>query len=609
MTTTTPASAPAATPAPAPAAPAPSTGPAMEWGSDAVAAVVRDLGFAYAAVVPGSSFRGLHDSLVNYLGDVDPKMLVCLHEEHTVAIAHGYAKVTGKPMLAVIHSNVGLMHASMAIYDAWCDRVPVLVIGATGPLDAQKRRPWIDWIHTSRDQAAMVRPYTKWDDQPGSVAAAMDSVVRATQLACTAPYGPAYVVLDVELQEQRLAAPLPLPDRSRFEPPSIGVPAPADLERAVSLLRNAKHPVILIGRCSRDLGAWNDRIALAEALSAKVITDLKVGAAFPTDHPLHVGRPATRPSKEQAAALQRADAILSLDAVDLGGTLKLVLKDVQPTASIISASLDRYVHNGWSMDHQMLPPVDIDFAVAPDKLVSALLDAIGRPAPSAHPMRIPAAPVSGNGAAGDDKLGIAAFSAGLEEVFGSIEKCYIRLPLGAGGGAQFALRHPLDYLGGDGGGGVGAGPGIAVGAALGLRGTGRLPVAVLGDGDYMMGLTAIWTAVASKIPLLVVVCNNRSYYNDVVHQERMAVVRGRPVDRKWIGQTITDPAPDMATLARGQGAFGIGPITARSAMRKALSDAIAIVRAGNVCVVDVIVEPEYDNPAGVLGDHAVPARA
>ena len=200
-------------------------------------------------------------------------------------------------------------------------------------------------------------------------------------------------------------------------------------------------------------------------------------------------------------------------------------------------------------------------------------------------------------------------SAGLEEAFGGIEHCYIRLPLGAGGGANFVFRHPLDYLGGDGGGGVGAGPGLAVGAALGLRGTGRLPVAVLGDGDFMMGLTAIWTAVANKIPLLVVVCNNRSYYNDIVHQERMAVVRGRPVERKWIGQTIDEPAPDMATLARGQGAVGIGPVEGRTAMRNALTEAIASVRAGNVCIVDVVVLPEYDNPAGVIGQHAVPARA
>jgi thiamine pyrophosphate-dependent acetolactate synthase large subunit-like protein len=584
----------------------------MGWGSDAVAAVVRDLGFEYVAVVPGSSFRGLHDSFVNYLNDEHPKMLVCLHEEHTVAICHGYAKVTGKPMAAAIHSNVGLMHATMAFYDAWCDRVPIVVLGATGPIDAEKRRPWIDWIHTARDQSAMIRPFIKWDDTPGSVKAAMDSVVRAYQLACTAPMGPTYIVLDVELQEQQLPKPLPLPEKARFAPPAIAVPAAADVERAVQILKQAKRPVIITGRTSRDEAAWNDRIALAEALNARVVTDLKVAAQFPSDHPLHVGRPATRPTADQAAAIKEADAILALEPVDLGGVLKLVMGDARSNATIISASVDRYIHNGWSMDHQMLPPVDLDFACQHEKLVSAMLEQLGRPKPSVragqvHPSYT-AAPAP-NGKPDEGVLGIAAFSAGLEEAFGSIEKCYIRLPLGAGGGAKFELRHPLDYLGGDGGGGVGAGPGIAVGAALGLRGSSRLPIAVLGDGDFLMGLTAIWTAVAAKIPLLVVVCNNRSYYNDIVHQERMAIVRSRPIERKWIGQVITDPAPDMATLARGQGAIGIGPVEGRSALRSALQEAIASVRAGNVCVVDVVVAPEYDNPAGVLGQHAVPARA
>src|SRR5580693_118056 len=156
---------------------------AMAWGSDAVAAVLRALDLKYAALVPGASYRGLHDSIVNYLGNENPQMLLCLHEEHAVAIAHGYAKVTEEPMLAIVHSNVGLMHATMAFFDAWCDRLPVVVLGATGPVDATKRRPWIDWIHTSADQGALVRNYTKWDDQPGSPAAALESIVRANQIA------------------------------------------------------------------------------------------------------------------------------------------------------------------------------------------------------------------------------------------------------------------------------------------------------------------------------------------------------------------------------------------------------------------------------------------
>src|SRR6267143_881244 len=186
------------------------------WGSDAVAAMLRALDIPYIALNPGASFRGLHDSIVNYLGNERPQMLLCLHEESAVAIAHGYAKASGRMMGVALHSNVGLMHASMAIFNAWCDRVPMLVLGATGPWDAAKRRPWIDWIHTASDQAALVRGYTKWDNQPGSVAAAQEALLRAAQLASTAPRGPTYINLDAALQESKLDFLPALPDVGRY---------------------------------------------------------------------------------------------------------------------------------------------------------------------------------------------------------------------------------------------------------------------------------------------------------------------------------------------------------------------------------------------------------
>jgi thiamine pyrophosphate-dependent acetolactate synthase large subunit-like protein len=192
---------------------------AIEWGSDALAELLSRLDLRYIALVPGSSYRGLHDSLVNYGGNRDPQMLVCLHEEHAVAVAHGYAKVTGRPMAVAVHSNVGLMHASMAIYNAYCDRVPMLIIGATGPVDAARRRPWIDWIHTSADQGALIRQYSKWDDQPASVAAALDSLARAYTITREAPSAPVYVCLDVSLQEQPLPEPPEIPDVRRDRSP------------------------------------------------------------------------------------------------------------------------------------------------------------------------------------------------------------------------------------------------------------------------------------------------------------------------------------------------------------------------------------------------------
>ena len=251
------------------------------FGSDVVADTLRALEIPYIALNPGASYRGLHDSIVNFLGNETPQMLLCLHEESAVAIAHGYAKVTGKAMAAAVHSNVGLFHATMAIFNAWCDRSPVIVLGATGPVDAAKRRPWIDWIHTARDQGAIVRNYTKWDDQPASPAAAREALIRATWIANTAPMGPVYINLDAEMQEAKLADPLAPIDAARFMPQASPSASAELIAEAAAMLKGAKHPVIFMGRVSRSLEGWNDRIALAETLNAKVISDLKIGCGFP----------------------------------------------------------------------------------------------------------------------------------------------------------------------------------------------------------------------------------------------------------------------------------------------------------------------------------------
>jgi thiamine pyrophosphate-dependent acetolactate synthase large subunit-like protein len=565
----------------------------MGWGSDAVAAVLRALDLKYAALVPGASYRGLHDSIVNYLGNENPQMLLCLHEEHSVAIAQGYAKITGKPMLAVVHSNVGLMHASMAIFNAWCDRAPVLILGANGPIDAQKRRPWIDWIHTTQDMGNLVRNFTKWDDTPGSPGAAVDSILRAYQIASTLPHGPAIVFLDADVQEQKLSAPLALPPVAKYAPPDEPAPTPADVKRVLAALKGARHLVILAGRGARTTEAWDARVALAETLNAGVVTQSLTGATFPTNHPLHLGQGR---SKAASAALRDADVILDLDSVDLAGTIKSIAGGKPLEATVISASMDRYMHRGWNMDYQGLPALDINLAAPPDALVDQLLAELGNPKPKPALKNGAPAPKKTNGTT-DTVIGIDEFSDAMSTAFTGMEVCFTRLPLGVNE-ADFVFSHPLDYIGGDGGGGIGSGLGIAVGAALALRETSRLPVCITGDGDFLMGNTALWTAVQSKIPLLVIVANNRSYFNDEVHQERMAVVRSRPVERKWIGQRIDDPPPDMAGFARAQGAIGIGPITDRAKIAAAVAEGIKHAKAGKVCVIDVIVRPEYSANTG-----------
>jgi thiamine pyrophosphate-dependent acetolactate synthase large subunit-like protein len=565
------------------------------WGSDAIAALLRDMDIPYVVLNPGSSYRGLHDSLVNYLGNERPQMLLVLHEEHAVAIAHGYAKVTEQPLLAVVHSNVGLMHASMAVYNAWCDRSPVLLLGATGPVDAARRRPWIDWIHTARDQGALVRGFVKWDDQPASVGAAFESLLRAKQIAQTAPKGPTYVCLDVTVQEEKLSAMPKRPDVSRYRAPMPPRAAPALVAQAASMLRAAKRPLLLMGRVSRSVDAWNTRIALAEALDARVLTDLKIGAAFPTDHPLHAAPPGVFLTPDAAAVVRDADVILSLDWVDLAGTLKQGFGNDDVAARIIQVSMDQVLHNGINMDHQGLPPTDLVLFCDPESAVDDLAREIGVQAPKYTPPRFAAKAMSSQGGA----ISISMVADALYDALQGREACLIHLPLGWAGD-MWHFRHPLDFVGSDGGGGIGAGPGLTVGGAIALKGSARLPVSILGDGDFLMGATAFWTAANARVPLLAVVCNNRSFFNDEVHQERVAKTRGRPVENRWIGQRIDDPAPDLAMIARAQGLHGIGPVTDAAALAQALREAVDAVVQGKAVVVDVHVQPGY-NPAMAAG--------
>ena len=556
------------------------------FGSDCVAEVIRALGIPYVALNPGASFRGLHDSLVNHLGNRDPRILLCLHEEHAVALAHGWAKVTERPMAAALHSNVGLMHGAMAIYNAWCDRVPMLVLGATGPVDAAKRRPWIDWLHTARDQGALVRHYTKWDDQPASPAAAAESLLRANLLATTKPCGPVYVNLDAAMQEEE-APPLPPPEVARYRAPASPAPDPATLQAAAEALRRAKRPLILAGRVSRGTAAWDERIRLAERLGAAVLTDLKQAAAFPSRHPLHCADAGMFPGKGAVAALAAADVVLSLDWNDLSGTLTTA---GARGAVVIQASMDQLVHNGWSMDHQGLPPTDHALLCTPEAAVPALLQALGDGQGRAWTPPAPSLPSAAPRE--DGKLTVPHLAAALADAVADEPNCLVRYPLSWSGGL-WTVTDPLSTLGYDGGGGIGSGAGMVVGAALALRGTGRLAVAVLGDGDYLMGCTALWTAARYGIPLLIVIANNRSFYNDEVHQERVAHMRGRNPANKWIGQHIGGPDIDLAAMARAQGCAGWGPVRDAAALAAALQQALAAVRAGQPAVVDVSVEPGY----------------
>jgi thiamine pyrophosphate-dependent acetolactate synthase large subunit-like protein len=561
--------------------------PALAWGSDAIAELLRALELRYISLNPGASYRGLHDSLVNYLGNERPEIVLCLHEEHAVAVAHGFAKVTEQPMAVALHSNVGLMHASMALFNAYCDRVPMLVLGATGPVDAPRRRPWIDWIHTAADQAALVRPSIKWDDQPASTAAALESLVRADALTRTYPAAPVYVCLDAHEQETPVPADLSIPDPSRHRPPAPPSPGPDAIRDAARLLLGAERPLILAGRVTRSIAAWDERVRLAERLGARVLTDLRTAAAFPSGHHLHAAVPGTFLTPSGAELLQRSDVVLALDWVDLGGTLRQAFGTEDVPARVISCSLDATLHNGWSKDHFELPTVDLAIASHPDLLVHELLAAIG------DGTAAPPAPATVTSPARDDadaELTVTGLASALRHALAGVSTCLVRVPL-SWRGEDWSVEHPLDYLGQDGGAGLGSGPGMAVGAALALQGTDRLAVAILGDGDVLMGATALWTAAHCRLPLLVVVANNGTYLNDEIHQERVARARERPVANRWVGQRIADPDPDLAALGRSMGLAGHGPVEHPAQLADALSAAVRDALAGEAVVVDVRVRP------------------
>ena len=579
-----------------------------KWGSDAVAATIRALDIPFVALVPGSSFRGLHDSIVNMLGNQSPQIVVCLHEEHAVAIAEGYGRATDRPMAVALHSNVGLMHASMAIYNAWCDRAPMLIFGATGPVDAHKRRPWIDWIHTAQDQGALVRNYVKWDNQPASAEAAVEAVLRANQITRTPPFGPTYICLDVSVQEEALGREVKTPDPRRFAPPRPPAPPDDAVDAIIAALRLSRRPLFMFGRALRSTEAWGRRVALAERAGAAVMTSMHDAAAFPTDHVQHLLPPCgEQRSAAEIDLVRQADLIVSFDWVDLAGYLRSCTGTAQTQTpletKIVHCSLDGLSANGWSMDHQALPAVDVSILAHPDALVEKLIGRLQagprhssewnftRPHWTTHLPTEPLGEQDGLIALGDFAMAVRQFGVDHDVTF-------VHFPLGWPRAATH-LTHPLGYLGKDGGAAVGIGPGNTVGVALALRDSGRIVTGVLGDGDTVMGITALWTASHLNLPMLIVVANNTSYFNDELHQERVARARERPVENRWIGQRLTEPEIDIVAIARAQGFEAEAPVTTRRALIDSLARGAKKVSAGGRVLIDARVAPGY---AGSFGE-------
>jgi len=559
------------------------------------------------AINPGATFRGLHDSLVNYGGNHAPEIVLCTHEEIAVALAHGYARAKGKPMGAVVHNVVGLQHASMAIYNAWADRLPVIVMGGTGPMDTANRRPWIDWVHTALVQGNLVRDFVKWDDQPGSVEAVPESFVRAYRLATTEPMGPVYICYDGEVQEKKLDGEIAY-SLDRYPAP-LPLQAPEEgFEKTIRWLLEAKRPVILADSVGRKEAGFNALGELAELLAAPVLDQLW-RFNFPVHNPLNL-------SGMHAKVIPQADLVLALDVSDLEGAVTQRAQEkgrrrpvelLSPSTKIINVGLDDLLVRAWSTDFNKLRQADLmimaDTAVFLPELVRRLkaekerLSKLSENIQSRRAQWIKlyeekvAAREKETKTKWDEKP--IAMSRLYVEFAEALKNEDWVLTNGSSQGKENSYLPAMKFnqiLGKYKGGGLGYGLPASLGAALAHKGSGKFCVDLQPDGCLLFTVSSLWTAVHHKIPLLIVVCSNRSYYNDEEHQERVAEVRGRPVENKTIGIRIEEPEVDFGAMARTYGCWGAGPITEPKDLIKTLREAVKVVKEGKPALVDVVCQ-------------------
>jgi thiamine pyrophosphate-dependent acetolactate synthase large subunit-like protein len=575
-------------------------------GSDYMVDVFKSLGFEYVCANPGSSFRGLHESFVNHGGNKAPELITCCHEESSVAMAHAYFKAEGKPLAVMAHGTVGLQHASMAIYNAWCDRIPVYVILGTHA-DAAIRRS-AEWYHGVQDAAAMVRDYTKWDDFPWSLTHFAESAVRAYQVALTPPMAPVVMVLDGGLQEH------PISKDERLAIPKLSMPVPPQgefgaVEQAARMLVAAEYPVLVADRLARTPNGMKLLVELAETLQAGVI-DQGSRMNFPSRHPLNQ-------TQRARAAVAEADVVVGLELVDFWATVN-ALRDqlhrsarrvAKPSAKLISVSTgDLYIRANYQ-DFRRLQEVDLAIAADGEATLPALIEAVKR-LTTADRRRLyeqrgthlaqqsrAAAEASRTGASyawDASPVSTARLSA---EIWAQIKNEDWSLVSSYYSSDQTNWPRRLwnfdksyQWLGHAGGGGIGYGAPASVGGALANRKYGRLSVAIQTDGDMMYAPGVLWTAAHHKIPILSVMNNNRAYHMELMHVQRMCNARNRGVDRGMIGSQLTDPNIDYARLAQSMGVYAEGPITNPSDLAPALRRAIAVVKRGEPALVDVVTQ-------------------
>ena len=577
-------------------------------GGDFMVDVIKTLNFEFVASNPGSSFRGIHESIINYGNNTKPEFITCCHEESAVAMAHGYFKAEGRPMAVLCHGTVGMQHAAMAIYNAYCDRVPVYVM-AGNSLDATLRRPGVEWAHSVQDAAAMVRDFIKWDDQPISLPHFAESAMRAYKIAMTPPMMPVLLVIDGGLQEDPVSP--EVSSRLRIPRLTVATPPQGDsgaVSEAARLLVNAQNPVIVADRAARTPAGITHLIALAEALQAPVVSQ---GGRmnFPSRHPLNQ----TSNSRQLIAD---ADVILGLELTDFWGTVS-TMRDgltrtsrslVKPGTKLISITALDLATKGNYQDFQRYPEVDVAMAADAEATLPALVEACKRATTSdrrsafeARGKRLAQAQASAleraraEAAYAWDASPISTARMTME-LWAQIKDADWALVAESGIMSDWTSRlwsfeKHYQSLGGSGGAGVGYGAPAAVGAALANKKHGRLSVTIQGDGDFLYAPGVWWTAAHHRIPLLAVMHNNRAYHQELMHVQRMASRHNRGITRAHIGTTIDDPNVDFAKIAQGLGVHAQGPITNPNDLAPAIKRAIDVVKRGEPSLLDVVTQP------------------
>src|SRR5215472_9128327 len=522
-------------------------------GGDFMVDVLKTLDIDYLAMNCASSFRGLHEAVVNYGNNVKPEILTCPHEEIAVHMGQGYAKIEGKPLAMICHGVVGLQHATMAMYNAWCDRVPVVVMGGN-IMEANKRAPGAEWVHAGVDIGAVCRDFTKWDDQPTTLQHFAESTVRAYKIATTPPMGPVFLALDAELQEN------PIPDIESLRIPKLAkvVPPQGDagaLAEAAKLLVSAENPVI----------------GQADVILAIEVNDLWGVLNSFSDRIVRTSRPAIKPTAK-TITLGVRDLYLKSNYQDFGryqDADMAIAGDGEASLPALTEAVKRLVDDGRKAA----------YAERGKKLAAAHVAMVER-AKSDATIAWDASPIT-------TARMCAEVYAQIKDEDWSLVGNTIR---NSWPHKLWDMTKPYSWNGVSGGAGVGYNAPSSLGAALANKKHGRLTVTFNGDGDLMFVPSTLWTAAHHRIPILYIVQNNRAYHQELMYLQAMAARRGRGIDNTATGITITDPNVDYATVARGFGVHGEGPITDPNELGPALKRAIAAVKSGQPALVDVVAE-------------------